>query len=406
MIGGRSRARTCDPLIKSQLVFETNQQLSKPKAVKPTSNGQWLSSDLSNQRVLSRAREISRRRCNVCLLSALALLTVGACTPRYSTADWSEYVSKHQTLQFIAAASCGTPSPFNPVGDDAAFFKVSSLQPVAGQSWQYDVVYLTDEGWRRGRFDIKQWWSASQNRSAPASAWRQNKNCAVLAEIPRSKDSARPYHIEPAAAKEAEYKSLTGRVVLVLSLVFAVFTLALIPSWWGYEQSERWAIKAVAAVGILFVSVATAAIFLRLPWDTFQTALGYYKFFDELPRNVSGNLLPIAPQQLYFLIAGPLHPNDMQFAFTPFALVTGVLGTLWLIFVAPSVVRGLYWLTTPLPLQDVHRQALRDGRAPTAPEIMAAVLKANVGKSAWQLNIMRRKADAFARNLSDIARHI
>ena len=195
-------------------------------------------------------------------------------------------------------------------------------------------------------------------------------------------------------------------MVLVLSLVFAVFTLALIPSWWGYEQSERWAIKAVAAVGILFVSVATAAIFLRLPWNTFQTALGYYKFFDELPRNVSGNLLPIAPQQLYFLIAGPLHPNDMQFAFTPFALVTGVLGTLWLIFVAPSVVRGLYWLTTPLPLQDVHRQALRDGRAPTAPEIMAAVLKANVGKSAWQLNIMRRKADAFARNLSDIARHI
>jgi hypothetical protein len=47
--GRRNRARTCDPLIKSQLVFETNQQLSKTKAVKPASNGPWLSSDLSNR---------------------------------------------------------------------------------------------------------------------------------------------------------------------------------------------------------------------------------------------------------------------------------------------------------------------------------------------------------------------
>lgn len=343
---------------------------------------------------------------SACLASALALFALGACAPRYSTADWSEYVSKDQTLRFIATASCGTPGFLNPVDDDAAFLEVSSMQPIAGQPWQYDVVYLTGEGWRRGRFDIKQWWSASQNRSAPASAWRENQNCAVLAEVPRSKDSARPYYIEPAAAKGAAYKSLSGWAALILCLQFAVFTLALIPSWWGYEQSERWAIKAVAAVAILFVSLGTAAVFLELPWDTFQTALGYYKYFDELPRNAGGHLLPIAPQQLYFLIAAPPHPNEMQFAFTPFALVTGVLATLWLIVVAPAVVRGLYWLTTPLPLQDVQRQSLRDGRAPTAPEIMAAVLKANIGKSAWQLNIMRRKADAFARNLSDIAQHL
>ena len=48
MGGGRTRARTWDPLIKSQLVFKSAQGLSQTKSVKPATNGQWVSSDLSN----------------------------------------------------------------------------------------------------------------------------------------------------------------------------------------------------------------------------------------------------------------------------------------------------------------------------------------------------------------------
>src|SRR5674476_230171 len=67
--GGRTRARTWDPLIKSQLVFETNQQLSKTKAVKPACTGQWLSSDLSNRLGMLRS---------VILIVAVALLALCA----------------------------------------------------------------------------------------------------------------------------------------------------------------------------------------------------------------------------------------------------------------------------------------------------------------------------------------
>jgi hypothetical protein len=168
----------------------------------------------------------------------------------------------------------------------------------------------------------------------------------------------------------------------------------------------QWAIACALAGLIILVGIGAEAVCIYAPWTTFQKALAYYEFFDALARNGRGDLLPLAPQQLYFLIAGPPHPTDAQFMFTPFIVIVGVLGAGWLIALTPFIVMGVYWLTTPLPLQELHRQALREGRAPTAEEITAAVIKASVGKSAWQLNIMRRKAEIFARNLSQIAQHL
>jgi hypothetical protein len=404
MNGGRSRDRTYDPLIKSQMVFESNQRLSSAKSVKPATIRQWDSSDLSNP--IGARCERPARSFGRFVLGAFLLLSLGACAPSFSSADWSVYVSKSKTLQFIASASCDTPKPFNPVGNDATFFQIGSMAAVAGQSWQYDVVYQSGEGWRQDRFDIKQWWSLTRNRNAPASAWHENQNCAVIAEIPRSMDSDQPYYVEPAEAKAAEHGSLKGWATLFLALESLVLVVALVPCLSGYEQIEKWAVRAAVAAGIIFASFGAFEVLLERPWETFQVALRYQKFFDELPRAASGYLLPLSPAQLYFLIAGPPHPNDTQFAFTPLAIIGGTLTTVWLVFAAPAIVRGIYWLTTPLPVEELHEQALREGRAPTAPEIKAAVLQANVGKEAWQLNIMRQKADAFAKKLSNVVRHL
>jgi hypothetical protein len=57
---------------------------------------------------------------------------------------------------------------------------------------------------------------------------------------------------------------------------------------------------------------------------------------------------------------------------------------------------GVFWVTTPLPLEQLHHQALAEGRAPAAEEILAAVHAGLAGKSAWQLRIMQRKAELFA----------
>ena len=62
----------------------------------------------------------------------------------------------------------------------------------------------------------------------------------------------------------------------------------------------------------------------------------------------------------------------------------------------PAMVRGIFWVTTPLPLEQLHRRALADGRVPTAEEILRAVHSGLAGKSAWQLRIMQRKAELFA----------
>ena len=82
-----------------------------------------------------------------------------------------------------------------------------------------------------------------------------------------------------------------------------------------------------------------------------------------------------------------------------FATLLAALG--WLIAVTPGVVRGCYWIGTPLPLDKVYRRALAEGRTPTVEELDAALYAALAGKKAWQIEIMRRKAEAFARRFGD-----
>ena len=105
-------------------------------------------------------------------------------------------------------------------------------------------------------------------------------------------------------------------------------------------------------------------------------------------------------------MAGPTHPQSTQFHFEVFAWVSGGLIGLWLLITSPFVVMGVYWLAVPLPLEELHQRTLRAGRAPTAAEITAAALSACTGKAAWQHRIMQRKADAFAKNLNNIAQHL
>jgi hypothetical protein len=339
------------------------------------------------------------------VLSILAVLSLGACVPLYSRHDWAGLVSKVDTLRFIAPASCDTPDVFDPVAADAAFFKVNRLEPVKGEPWIYNIEFVENEGVRRGRFVIKQWWSGAGIRAAPSSVTTDKKFCNVLAEVPVSRDGRQPYYVEPEAAKTAEYNSL--KPFTVPSLLLLIFVeLAIFLSFWGFERFElfcKW-------VGTLLVILAGSAVLyyfcMEAPWQEYQKALSYLKYFDQLPRTASGDLLPISQQQLAYLVAGPPHPTSTHFYFDVFVWIANGLIGLWLLVTSPFVVMGIYWLAVPLPLEELHQRTLRAGRAPTAAEITAAVLSACTGKAAWQHRIMQRKADAFARNLNNIAQHL
>jgi hypothetical protein len=339
------------------------------------------------------------------VLSILAVLSLGACVPQYSQHDWAGLVSKTDALRFIAPASCDTPDVFDAVAADAAFFKVNRLEPVRGEPWTYNIEFVENEGVRRGRFVIKQWWSGAGTKAAPGSVTTDNKFCNVLAEVPLSRDGRNPYYVEAEAAKTAEYNSLTPFTPLsVLLLVLA--DIALLLSFWGFEHAELWFKWAGVLVALFVASAAVYFFCVEAPWHEYQNALTYLKYFEQLPRTASGDLLPISPQQLAYIVAGPTHPQSTQFHFEVFAWVSGGLIGLWLVITCPFVVMGVYWLAVPLPLEELHQRTLRAGRAPTAAEITAAVLSACTGKAAWQHRIMQRKADAFAKNLNNIAQHL
>jgi hypothetical protein len=116
-------------------------------------------------------------------------------------------------------------------------------------------------------------------------------------------------------------------------------------------------------------------------------------------------LLPINREQFNFLAAGPPHPDLLQMSslYVWFILLAAVV---WFVPLLPSMLRGLYWKATAHPLQELHERALDEGRAPTGAEIAAAISDAHTGKSAWQLRVLKRKADAFARHLEAQARHL
>jgi hypothetical protein len=333
----------------------------------------------------------------------MALLMAG-CVPQYSRYDWSGFVSKYETLRFMALGSCNSLFQ-NPVGADAAFFKVNRLDPVKGAPWTYAAELVDEDGMRRGRFVVSQQWTAAGVTRPAWEVIKDAKFCNVLAEVPLSRDGRQPYYVEPQGAKTAEYKALTP-VTPISMLLLVLVGAALVLSFWGFERPSHWC----KWLGVLLVMIGAIMLLyhfnVEAPWQQYQQALAYLKFFEELPRTAGGDLLPISAQQFDYLVAGPPHPTMTQFHYEGFAWVAGGLICVWLLIIGPFVVMGIYWLAVPLPLAELHKRTLREGRAPTAAEITGAVLSACTGKAAWQHRIMQRKADAFARNLNDIARHL
>lgn len=334
----------------------------------------------------------------------LAALLMAGCVPQYSRYDWSGFVSKYETLRFMALGSCNTLFQ-NPVAADAAFFKINRLEPVKGEPWTYTAELVGQNGMRRSNFVVSQWWSAAGIRTAPWTVTNDTKFCNVLAEVPVSRNGRQPYYVEPEGTKTAAYNALTLETpisVLLLVLVDAALVLSL----WGFERPADWCKWGGILLALIGGILLLYYFNVEAPWQQYQQALAYLKFFDELPRTAGGDLLPISPQQLDYLVAGPPHPNMTQFYYEGFAWIAGGLVSLWLLITSPFVVMGIYWLAVPLPLEELHERTLRAGRAPTAAEITAAVLSACTGKAAWQHRIMQRKADAFTKNLNNIARHL
>ena len=338
------------------------------------------------------------------ILMGLLALTLGACAPQYSPHDWSGLVSNSETLRFLAPASCETPGFLNPIDANAAFFKINRLAPVKGEPWTYIADVVEASGIRRGKFVVSQRWTAVGVTTAPSSV-THDQFCNVLAEVPVSRDGRHPYYVEPESAKTAEYKALM--LTTPLKVLFLVFVGgALLLSFWGFERFGEWGSCAGFLLAVIGASAVVYYLCVEAPWQEYQRALTYLKFFEQLPRTANGDLLPISPQQLAYLVAGPPHPHSTEFHFEVFEWIAGGLTGVWLLISSPFVVMGIYWLAVPLPLEKLHQHALRAGRAPTAAEVTAAVLSACTGKAAWQHRIMQRKVEAFTRNIREINRHL
>lgn len=328
-------------------------------------------------------------------LVGLSLFTLSACAPSRPQADWSGSpdIAK-AALRFVANAGCGIPWPFDPVTSD--FFEVAATWPTPGQ-WQYDIKYYGPTGPVTDRLNITRWSTATKAYSAPAQSYSAGQRCGVLFDVPQSKYSHRPYFVEDAKIKGREHQSAQNLTQFLSYFLCAVFIAALIPSWFGFAGGKSsWSIAALGASLVIITSYCIWYACIEEPWQTFQHAVAYQNWFDGLPR-IGGALRPISADDFVFLLRGPPNPQATQISVFPFLIATVVLAAIWFGCVASAIVDGLYWLATDLPLEQVHRRALAEGRAPTVEELDAALFKSLAGKEAWQIDVLRRKAEAFIR---------
>jgi hypothetical protein len=381
--------RRIGSLIKSQLVFEFKHSLSKTKAVKPASNGQGLRPHLSN----------ATRACRALLLIAFVLC---GCVPNWPRANWKGYVSETETLHFVAGASCNVDLPFNPIQTD--FFEPLSVRPVPGEPWTFVFTYNTINERKTERLDVVQWWTARKTFTAPSKPYDQYRRCAVLVDVPQSKNGRRPYYLEDERAKTAEYQRILAVNGWIVGLLCAVAVILTVPAAIGADEScvvGPLTIGAASAV-VLIGPILAGYVCLRLPWHEFTTAQAYFQFYNDLPRR-DGMLLPLSSSEFYFLLSGPPHPSETQFDFQTYVWTTVILASAWFVGIIAFVVRGLYTIFVPLPLAVAYRRAAAKGRELTADEALTATQNGLSGKRPWQLRIMRRKAQAFARHMGSVA---
>ena len=325
---------------------------------------------------------------------ALLLLLAGMLGGCESDNPWAPYTDR--VLRVATFMSCF--DGISGLPPNGTFYQVLSPQLVAdergvGRLRYYDGRTIRDEAvhfvWRRS-------WSEG---SAPPPD--NNVRCAAVWDIPWSTRLNRPYYLEDEPARVAKrYGPLVKWHDLILCGMTMVLLIGTILSWFSYDADEyyQFAFVVAGALGACVASTIIGDISVRQPWKLVERALDYYAFYDALPKR-SGLLQPLSAAAIDRLLQAPPLPSQIGFSIDVFAWTAGLLGLSWLGFNAHRIVIGAYWIFVPLPLEQQHARVLASGDIPTTDELLQALSDTLVGKSPWQLDVMRRKAKAFRRQL-------
>jgi hypothetical protein len=336
-----------------------------------------------------------RVRLTTVLVVVLLTSSLGGCGP-----DWRPYVSPNKALAFITIVSCAWPIKSLP--SHAMFHPVRNSYPTAGGLGVHTVTFMTLQGQLQTEpLQIIYTQTIDGALYDVAPGYEVRKRCGAYVGIPWSDRINRPFYLEDQPAKVAQkYGALVAAHWCVFFCLCCVVLLGCISSWHGFEgdpEHKRVIAAACGLAGVLFCEL-TAAVNVLAPWSTIKQALDYYAFYDALPRNAQG-LLPLSDPQLMRLWAGPPHPSQIKFSFEPYAIAAGTFLIIWIVVLLRPIIEGIYWLRVPLPLAQLHEQALARGQPPSVDEITSALNQTVEGKETWQLNVLRRKAQAFAKSL-------
>jgi hypothetical protein len=344
---------------------------------------------------MSGAREMSPYFGARVALAVFLLLSLAGCA--WQQTSWDEYASKTETIKLFTFVPCDT----NPqaIPEHQTYYHAWYFD-------RYDSAYWIGWADARGKqnngrriFIIAVWYIGVRDYTEIKPAYPDSRErsptCAVLLAVPSSEAGKRAFFAEgdPAtapqrAAQAAGIASLAELGVMLLLGIAGAYVIA----GDAHGLRER---PCTITLGVIFVVTLGALLVSTLPAWNVRRLADYYDFYNHLPRGEVADLLPMSWAQVRTLISGPPFPSESELDYQPFYTILSCTSVFYLTAFAPWIAFGVYCVHAADPFRELRQKAKRRGTPPTPDEYMAVVAEAALTKGTWELEVLRRRAQAL-----------
>ena len=342
----------------------------------------------------------ARSRLGLIVLPLGAML-IGGC--QFGPREYGLYIpdNTHDRFQLLAFVPCGLTIQALP---DGPYYAVTSMRLAPEWVWAYDVALANGEkhGTARVTFTFRQSGSNTESVAAPGADFPIS--CAALVQLPWSKAGSPVTPPDTPEKIRSRARPVVDLEPWLLAGQVAILAIGMWLVWFGVRTrprpSLRLSVSFASAALVLCGSGLAAIICVFWRWSAINKALDFYIFFHRLPRAPNG-ILPLSLEQVQHLLTGPPGPIQFDLEFSIYVWIAGLATWVWLLLHADVIAKGLYWLCSPLPTEQLWRRAMTEGTGASPDDLWGALESTLTNKTPWQIDIHRQKASNFMRKLGN-----
>ncbi|RXH12328.1 hypothetical protein EAS56_17625 [Bradyrhizobium guangzhouense] len=325
----------------------------------------------------------------------MTTLAILLCSCASSSKYWDDFVSSGETMKLFTFVDCANKPDEWPAHQ--TYYHAGYFSEGWGGSYYAQWVNANKKEESAQLFVSWRWDVGLRNydklRFAEPPKWMKNPRCAAVIQSPWSSDKKQPFASAGTPEQLAFEATVAARCAGVIGFIVAV---AFLVSWAyasaGYVGApiDR---NPLATLFLLFAFVVSALAWFSCASvsDKIERLRAYYEFFDNLPKDIWGHLLPLSWWQVQRLVGGPPLPTETTVSFGPFYATVAVAALSWALLFGRDILIGMHCAHHD-PFKTLRTSAKRQGRPPTPEEITAVLAQTSLGASTLHIEAASRRA--------------